>query len=457
MQVRDPVATRRILWLPHADVWAVGIIFFLSRVQWIVELRYHSDQRAPASLFVVLCATLFLIIAGHVLARFLSDRTFAILARAMVLATFLYFVATLLRPLFDTEDGIASTWKVVIGVGAIILAGFVAVRVAAVWPRLRAALLAMVLTASISPFVLAALLAPRIELFADSHDRRRPVVVLLLDEFSAGSAQELAHALAARRLQVDSWAVPHIGRNTLDAIPGIFSGSLLKDARICTGSAICNNTGVVDFARMLVKRDDVDVVGIYHPYCAIEGLRHCVDLQRAPGQSATLSFLCGSPLHFLIGRSLGCNRARDDLPADEDAAAVNQKLFAAPFWKRGGLLFAHLMIPHPPSASGEPRLEDAYRANLERASKLVLSVVDQLERGALRDDFTLVITSDHHLRSELWCRTEPYASNDCNLPQSMVSPEVPFIIATRGASVAHGVPRSNADLLAVVTRLSAAR
>ena len=457
MQVRDPVATRRTLRLPHADLWAVGIIFFLSRVQWIVELHYHSDQRAPASLFVVICASSFLIIAGHVLSRFLRDRFFAILARAMVLATFLYFVATLLRPLFVSGDGIASSWKLVIGVGALILAGFAAVRVAAVWSRLRAALLAMVLTASISTFVLAALLAPRIELLADSRDRHRPVVVLLLDEFSAGAAQELTNALATRRLEVDSWAVPHIGRNTLDAIPGIFSGSLLKNARICTGSAICNNTSVVDFARMRVERDDVDMAGIYHPYCAIEGLRYCVDLQRAPGQSATLSFLCGSPLHFLIGRWMGCNRAREDLPVAEDAAAMNQKLFAAPFWARGGLLFAHLMIPHPPSVSGEPRLEDAYRANLERASKLVLDVVDHLERGALRDDFTLVITSDHPLRSELWCRTEPYASNDCNLPQSMLSPEVPFIVATRGGPVAHVAPRSNADLLAVVTQLSAAR
>ena len=88
---------------------------------------------------------------------------------------------------------------------------------------------------------------------------------------------------------------------------------------------------------------------------------------------------------------------------------------------------------------------------------LVLSVIDHLERGALRDDFTLVITSDHPLYSELWCRTEPYASNDCRLPQSMVGPEVPFIVATRGGPAEHLEPRSNADLLPIVTQLSVAR
>ena len=84
---------------------------------------------------------------------------------------------------------------------------------------------------------------------------------------------------------------------------------------------------------------------------------------------------------------------------------------------------------------------------------LALAVVDRLEQ-TFSDNFVLIVTSDHHLRSNYWCENEPYASHDCDLPEAMRSAGVPFIIASRGAVATHAVPRTNADLLPITAELS---
>ena len=206
-----------------------------------------------------------------------------------------------------------------------------------------------------------------------------------------------------------------------------------------------------------VSRRDVDMIGVFHPYCAIEGLRHCVIPQSGHDAPVLTSFLCEFPLQFMLGAQLGCNRGDITLRGVESSLAATRALFEAPFWKQGGLLYAHLLTPHPPSVSQELRLADAYAANLERARELVLRVVDSLDSAPFRDDYTLVVTSDHHLRSEFWCKAEPYSTHGCELPEAMRTVEVPFIIATRGAAVKHAVPRSNTDLLPIVAEVSRKR
>jgi hypothetical protein len=136
---------------------------------------------------------------------------------------------------------------------------------------------------------------------------------------------------------------------------------------------------------------------------------------------------------------------------------MERDLFGAPFWSKGGLLYVHLLLPHPPSVSGETQLADAYAANVARAKELVFDVLGRLGQGPSRDDFALVITSDHHLRSEVWCKVEPYVRHDCQLPAEMLTAEIPFIVANRGAGPLEQVPHSNADLLAVVAELSRPR
>jgi hypothetical protein len=325
---------------------------------------------------------------------------------------------------------------------------------AGVWPRLRLALLTATVIALLSPFALVALFAPHTTLFSDGAPRQRPVVVLLLDEFSAGSAQDLLTEIDARGFDVKSWKFRSIGVNTIDAIPAIFTGRPLMDARPCTTSAICGRTRVVDFGRMHAGRDDVDVVGIYHPYCAIGGLRYCLNQDSDRELPLVRTFLCSLPLRLFMDRYLECPKRGYASPGARSATDMESKLFAAPFWSKGGLLFAHLILPHPPSFSGEERLAEAYAANIARANKLVFDVLDRLDHGPHGGDYALVITSDHPLRSSTWCKVEPFSRYDCDLPAAMEDANVPFIVVNRGTQATYPEPRSNADLLAVAAGLS---
>ncbi len=365
--------------LPHLDLWTLGAVFFLSRLHWIMAQYYLADTRGIQAIFVSLLASLLLVLASYVLARLASQRVSTYLARAAVLAMFLYFVEVQVRLQVGPSRGLSVSWQAVLGVVGVVLAGTGAARLAAVWPRLRLALFATAVIGTTSVFALAAILAPHIELLADSQLHHRPVVVILLDEFSAGSSQDLEVALAGRELQVESWAVPSIGRNTLDAIPAIFSGARLLSARPCTRTAVCGRSRVVDFARMRVARDDVDIVGTYHRYCAIKGLRSCLSTQ-GDDLPPFRSFLCALPFRRLMEAQLGCNRKGYAEFGLEVATVVGRELMAAPFWTQGGLLYAHLIAPHPPSSSGETRLADAYAANLVQTRDLVLKVDSSVVR-----------------------------------------------------------------------------
>jgi hypothetical protein len=441
---------------PHADLWTLGAVFFLSRLHWILAQFYIADDRGTQAVLVSLIASLLLVLGAYVLARLVGQRTSAYVARVLVLAVFMYFAEVQIRLQIGPSRGLSLPWQAGITLVCVVLATWGAAWLAAVWPRFRMALLVTAVIATTSVFALAAMLAPHIELFGDGQAPHRPVVALLLDEFSSGSSQDLTAALADRGLHVQSWAVPSVGRNTLDAIPAIWSGSRLPSARPCTNTAVCGRNRVVDFARMSVARTDVDIVGTYHRYCAIGGLRSCVEI---PGDDLPplRSFLCALPARLLMEAHLGCNRKGYAEFGLDVSGVVDRELMEAPFWTRGGLLYVHLIAPHPPSISGEPRLADAYAANLARTRDLVLKIVDQLKRAPFGNDFTLVITSDHHLRSEVWCAIQPYASHDCQLPASMRTPGVPFIVATQGAPIAHRVPASNADLIPVVVELAKAR
>lgn len=442
---------------PHGDLWVFGIVFFLSRVPWIVGFYYHADPRATASIFISLVMSLLLVLAGYASACVIRPRTFAFLSRTALLAIFLFLLWVQFRHFLISNVVLNAYARVLVASVGLALAALVAARLGAIWPRLRAALLAATLIGTLSVFVVVSVLAPHIHLLRDAGPRHRPVIVLLLDELSAGADQDIVAALRRHGLQVESSEVPSIGHDTIDVIPAMFSGFALPGARPCTSSAVCGQNRVVDFARIDVVRDDVDIVGAYHRYCAIQGLRHCVNQERDFAEPLLTTFVCALPLRNLFGAELGCDRAGYDTLGAEFIHGVEEELFRAPFWSRGGLLYAHLLTPHPPSSSGELRLADAYAANLERAEALVSRVVDRLDRAPFGDDFTLVITSDHHLRSELWCKNEPYASHECVLPAPMRTAGVPFIIATRGAAVAHSVPRSNIDLLPIVVELSRAR
>jgi hypothetical protein len=444
--------------VPLADLCALGTLFVFSRVPWVVAFFYYSDERAMAFAGVTLLIAGMLVLAIGALFAWVRLSTAGWLARTAVLAMFLYFVAGFLRQTFAPGAVISTALLAAIAAGGVVLAAAGAARLTHVWPRLRSAMIAAAVICTTSVFVLAAVLAPDIRLFADSQPGHRPVVVLLLDEFSAGAARDIVADLARHDLDVDDTAVPSVGTNTIDAIPAMMAGMHLGDARPCTHSAVCGRGRVLDFGRLSMGREDVDIIGVYHPYCAIGGLRHCVIPMRGLEGPVWSAYLCGLPLRLVLRDWLDCERPGYVPPTDREiTAATRRDLFAAPFWSQGGLLYAHLLVPHPPSPSGERRLADAYAANVVRARELVEAVVAALERTPFRGDYSLIVTSDHHLRSEYWCAIEPYVDEDCALPESMRDSRVPFIVASRGGAVAYGAPRSNGDLQRIVAELSRPR
>ena len=445
--------------LPLADLLAIALLFVFARVRWLVASFSYSDERAPAFVAITLLIAAAIVLSGYAFFRIVRFSGAHWVARAAVLAMFLFLLAGQLRQTFAPRANLDTPLLVAIALASLVLAGIGASFLARLWSRLRSAMLAGAFIATTSAFLLAFLLAPHLTLLSGSAgERHRPMVVLILDEFSAGAADVIASDLAGSGLHVVSNPVRSVGTNTIDAVPAILTGIRLGDARPCTDSAICGRGEVVDFARVNVGRDDVDIIGAYLPYCALSGLRHCEIPGRGLEGPVWNDYLCGLPIRLLLSRHMGCAQSGYAPPnAVQIEERTRQRLFTAPFWSRGGLLFAHVLQPHPPSPGNEPRLSDAYAANVSRVRELVRALGDRLKGSAYRDDFTIVVTSDHHLRGEFWCGVEPYSLHDCELPESWRSELVPFIVASSGGAVDHVPPRSNGDLLRVIDELSRPR
>jgi hypothetical protein len=101
---------------------------------------------------------------------------------------------------------------------------------------------------------------------------------------------------------------------------------------------------------------------------------------------------------------------------------------AAPFWREGGMLFAHLPMPHPPGRTvGEP-LQVHYAANLSRAAGFV-EALGRRARERFGDDVRIVVFSDHGLRFRHACASPLYARLPCDIPLAYRDDRVPVIVA----------------------------
>jgi hypothetical protein len=101
-------------------------------------------------------------------------------------------------------------------------------------------------------------------------------------------------------------------------------------------------------------------------------------------------------------------------------------MFLSPFWQEGGILYAHMPFPHPPGNLQGAGLAADYGDNL----KLAANSAEQVwKRGRARfgDDFRLIVTSDHPLRPELYCRHEKYLETGCKITPSVFEGLVPYI------------------------------
>lgn len=252
---------------------------------------------------------------------------------------------------------------------------------------------------------------------------------VLLDEWNGSAAGPLLDLLRDRRIPFQFKSIRSVGDRTARVIPAMFTGMDYSQAKACHSTAICSGSHSLDFSKMTASRRDVDVVGFFHPYCAIHGLRYCARLSPPLGLSFDrLRCSLQQRMHVTLGADRGkCAQlyldAWSQLTDD-----VERSIWNAPVWTEGGFLLAHIPLPHPPGRSPGGSLQDDYRENLGTAYRWVAGMIDRV-KASPQTKLHLVLFSDHPLRRALWCGKGGVYQAHCAsgvLPQEA---ELPLIVA----------------------------
>lgn len=351
-------------------------------------------------------------------------------------------------------------------IGAAILAGLAATLWAwrtreAHWARWSRALATACVVFVASPVVYSMVQAPRlawppVQAGDPGPSPRTATFLLLLDEMNASSAAPLVDVLRMHGLKVESRAIATVGDRTSKVVPEMFTGQRFEEAKPCSLTAICSASQVLDFGRITASRPDIDVVGFFHPYCAIQGLRWCERVAIGSALMSSERWLCaiwrrtGLPTDLPPARCRGLySHVWEALIRDTTDA-----LWRAPFWREGGLLFAHLPLPHPPGADPGGSLGSHYRHNLERAARLLDAMLVCAREAGLQP--RVVVFSDHPLRQAHWCSAyDAYADIGCEPEAALHDEHVPLIVAGEELPALDDIT-SNAQVFRLVARLSAA-
>ena len=253
-------------------------------------------------------------------------------------------------------------------------------------------------------------------------------VYLLLDESNADIYGPFVAFARGQQLPVlDSTTLP-LGRDTAEVVPQWFSNHHGTNWRPCTATAVCAPDAAVDFARISASRPDIDVVGFYFPYCSMKGLRSC----EAPWTSWATTFdgrLCDWAKTPGFRNIVSPDRCAADA-ADGKGRLATELLthyWRLPFWRDGGMVFAHLPIPHPPNAHHAASLDQDYRAGVKQANDIAIETLKRLI--ARQRPFELAIFSDHPLRVASWC-ARYWPSDDSCTTVAQSTKRIPRIVVT---------------------------
>lgn len=335
------------------------------------------------------------------------------------------------------------------------------------WATARRALLVGALLWWLTPMLLAAWRAPDLAWPSNAsptdalRDRGRVVTIaLLLDEMNARDGGVIADELRAAGLLVSRVSVPSVGENTRNVVASLFHGAIFEQAQPCGFTTVCTDTEALDFSRITATRPDIDIAGVAHPYCAIRGLRSCVRHQTELAWFDAARIKCSLWRRF--GLALGVTEVSCRAHYIEQFARANDTMLAsvldAPALREGGVLFAHVLLPHPPGAAVTGTLTEHYRDNLDRSRQFVRTLIDRSRASGL--DVRILVFSDHPLRQNLWCSSfAPYVWDGCRPLQELNDALVPVITGTpqmmdlSGMKSNHGV----FDLIAPMAKQDAPR
>lgn len=430
----------------RADALAASLVLIASLVDSVIFESYHR-MWAEAKSLAGFTALLVLIVPAML---FFGER-WRYPPRAQTVRRVLFTAALSLiayrlvgSSLEPVLGGGAS--KALLAAAAVLAMVGVARLPEAKWSRLRAASVVGTVLFVVSPVLIGSWRAPDLvwppgfDAAAVERDKGHTVTMaVLLDELGARNAQPIVEALKRAGLQVNMRAVPSVGPNTSEVVPSMFRGVVFRSVRPCSPSAICSASTALDFARIHASRADIDVVGFFHPYCDIQGLRSCFNAHPAPPWLDDDRWRCALWRQFAL--PLGVGKARcGEVYAHAWSSIVQETVDAtlrAPALSRGGVLFTHVPLPHPPGPVTGGNLQADYTANIGRAVTLLEKMIATARRSGLR--VRAVVFSDHPLRQQQWCTDfAPYAWNGCRPSPEFVDDHVPMI--TAGDDAADPVP-----------------
>jgi hypothetical protein len=377
-------------------------------------------------------AILLVVLLGSLLPRVLKGATFVL--RVALLLCLMFLLLRVTRPYLWGTDAVSPLTRAALAAAGLGAALFAARHwAAAPWNRLHRAAIAFGLIFFASFPLVGSMLrtsgGPVFELafLARQADAPRNVAVLLLDELSPESAEPIVQVLRDRVASVHFSTLLAAGEHTMNAVPAMLSGRRFDRVMPCGPALQCSQGIALDYSRLVVRRP-VDIVSFVGMYCSIQGLRSCEAIRGEPIAPALVSLACSIQAP-LLGDWCRMQDPEAGTGMPGWRKSLERALLAAPFWERGGLLYAHLPLPHPPADKPSGSLLAEYRANIIDSAELVGRVVERLQTR-FGDEFVLIVTSDHPLRVDLHCGLPEYRRAGCGegLPQNRN--RVPLIVGS---------------------------
>jgi hypothetical protein len=416
---------------------AVVTLLLLSQNNWIwtsLYLQIHNLGDIIIALFLMTLFVVCFFLASHLLVG-ISLTINAINLCIAVLLTYAGFIY--IKALFFASTPITEFQKLALIAIATITAILFYNAKSEARVRIYSAIIVGGLIFISLPLIVATLYAKKInwpEYSASPNKEilKQNTVVLLLDELSGNAADPIIKSLKSEGLHIELNNIDTAGKNTMNVIPSIWTKKNFDQAIPCGPTYICSGTTVLDFDKVWASSSNIDIVSFFHRYCEIHGLRSC-SFENLPTKSASKSLLCNFP-NFKEFKNLYCNDADKEREHFESMRQnMRVKLFEAPFWEKGGILYAHLLIPHPLMGTPSKKLSEEYRDNIENGANLV-KLVAQKAKSTFKDDFKIIVFSDHPLRPEIWCAQTSFLKIGCEPKESQISTQVPLIIATPTAT-----------------------
>jgi hypothetical protein len=260
---------------------------------------------------------------------------------------------------------------------------------------------------------------------------KQNTIVLLIDELSYGSESSIVEAIQKTGLRIAVKSFEPVGKRTINVIPAYFNRTTFDESSPCGPHQLCSGNQVFDFSKVQATSNDIDVVGFYHRYCEIKGLRSCANNPWPSNSAPFKDILCRLFLQFV--KSSGCDVGPSLIAkAKKLRDTIWQNSFSAPFWNAGGILYIHAYAPHPlPQVNLGMDLAREYRRNLSDTA-LIVGQLAQKGLATFGQDFKLIVFTDHPLRSDFWCNVEKsrYSGVLCDPNNFAKHSQVPVIVAS---------------------------